>query len=59
MVRFAEKYGVRPDGTGVKHCYVNESVGMACGFFIAALHAMGLCTLTHTPGPMAFGGQSP
>lgn len=51
---FAEKYGVRPDGTRVKHYYVNESVGIACGFFIAALHTMGLCTLTHTPNPMAF-----
>ena len=43
-----------PDGTGVKHYYVNESVGIACGFFIAALHSMGLSTLTHTPNPMAF-----
>ncbi|GAT71091.1 nitroreductase [Planomonospora sphaerica] len=54
VVCFAEKYGVRPDGTRVKHYYVNESVGIACGFFIAALHAMGLSTLTHTPNPMAF-----
>ena len=54
VVCFAEKYGVRPDGTRVKHYYVNESVGIACGFFIAALHSMGLSTLTHTPNPMAF-----
>ncbi|MFF5213318.1 nitroreductase family protein [Streptosporangium sp. NPDC000396] len=54
VVCFAEKYGVRPDGTKVKHYYVNESVGIACGFFIAALHSMGLSTLTHTPNPMAF-----
>ncbi|MFF4410886.1 nitroreductase family protein [Streptosporangium sp. NPDC001559] len=54
VVCFAEKYGVRPDGTRVKHYYVNESVGIACGFFIAALHEMGLSTLTHTPNPMAF-----
>ncbi|WP_327086769.1 nitroreductase family protein [Nonomuraea sp. NBC_01738] len=54
VVCFAEKYAVRPDGTRVKHYYVNESVGIACGLFIAALHAMGLSTLTHTPNPMAF-----
>jgi len=34
--------------------YTNESVGIACGFFIAALHSMGLATLTHTPNPMTF-----
>ena len=34
--------------------YVNESVGIACGLFIAALHQMGLATLTHTPQPMRF-----
>ncbi|GIH69954.1 nitroreductase family protein [Sphaerimonospora thailandensis] len=54
VVCFAEKYGIRPDGRRVKHYYVNESVGIACGFFIAALHTMGLSTLTHTPNPMAF-----
>ncbi|MEU9836667.1 nitroreductase family protein [Streptosporangium sp. NPDC048047] len=54
VVCFAEKYGVRPDGTRVRHYYVNESVGIACGLFIAALHSMGLSTLTHTPNPMAF-----
>ncbi|MFG3437225.1 nitroreductase family protein [Nonomuraea sp. NPDC047897] len=54
VVCFAEKYGLRPDGTKAKHYYVNESVGIACGLFIAALHAMGLSTLTHTPNPMAF-----
>ncbi|MDH3193542.1 MAG: nitroreductase family protein, partial [Acidimicrobiia bacterium] len=36
------------------HYYVKESVGMACGLFIAALHNMGLATLPHTPSPMAF-----
>ena len=41
---------------GVKHnnYYVNESVGIACGFFLAALHKAGLVTLTHTPSPMNF-----
>ena len=41
---------------GVKHnnYYVNESVGIACGFFLTALHKAGLVTLTHTPSPMNF-----
>jgi nitroreductase len=54
VVCFAEKYAVRPGHGRIKHYYVNESVGIACGLFIAALHAMGLSTLTHTPNPMAF-----
>lgn len=51
---FAERYGVAPDGSTHKHYYVNESVGIAAGFLIAALHHAGLATLTHTPNPMAF-----
>ncbi|MEU3529284.1 nitroreductase family protein [Streptomyces sp. NPDC038707] len=54
VVCFAEKSTVLPDGSLRKNYYVNESVGIACGFFIAALHAMGLSTLTHTPNPMGF-----
>jgi iodotyrosine deiodinase len=54
VVVFAEKSTPRPDGTLRKNYYVNESVGIACGLFIAALHEMGLATLTHTPNPMAF-----
>ena len=42
------------EGTGRKHYYVSESVGLACGFLIAALHEAGLATLTHTPSPMEF-----
>lgn len=44
------------DENGVKHnnYYVNESVGIACGFFLTALHKAGLVTLTHTPSPMNF-----
>jgi iodotyrosine deiodinase len=38
----------------VRNYYVKESVGIACGLFIAALHEAGLATLTHTPSPMAF-----
>jgi nitroreductase len=51
---FAERYGVRPDGTRRTHYYVNESVGIACGILLTALHDAGLATLTHTPSPMGF-----
>ena len=51
---FARRYGIRPDGTRQTHYYVMESVGIATGFLIAALHHAGLATLTHTPSPMGF-----
>jgi nitroreductase len=54
IVVFAAKYGVDADGMTHKHYYVNESVGIASGFLIAALHHAGLATLTHTPNPMGF-----
>jgi nitroreductase len=54
VVVFEQRYGLRPDGSHRHHYYVRESVGIACGLFIAALHTMGLATLTHTPTPMAF-----
>jgi iodotyrosine deiodinase len=54
VVVFEELYGLRPDGGKRKNYYPKESVGIACGLFIAALHQMGLATLTHTPSPMAF-----
>jgi nitroreductase len=54
VVCFAESYGVSADGSKTKNYYVQESVGIACGLFIAALHNMGLATLTHTPAPMTF-----
>lgn len=54
VVVFAELHGVNPDGTRRTNYYVKESVGIACGLFIAALHEMGLATLTHTPSPMGF-----
>jgi nitroreductase len=48
--------GRLPEGTErkIKHYYVNESVGIACGMLLAALHNAGLATLTHTPNPMGF-----
>ena len=54
VVLFAEKYGLNADGSHRKNYYVDESVNIAAGFFIAAIHAMGLVTLTHTPHPMGF-----
>ncbi len=54
VVVFEQRYGISPDGTTFHNWYVKESVGIACGVFISALHTMGLATLTHTPSPMAF-----
>lgn len=54
VVVFEQRYGTRPDGERQHHYYVKESVGIACGMFIDALHRVGLSTLTHTPSPMAF-----
>ena len=54
VVLFAQRSGLRPDGTKEKHYYVQESCGIAAGLFIAAIHQMGLATLTHTPSPMRF-----
>jgi iodotyrosine deiodinase len=51
---FAERYGVNPDGSRRTHYYANESVGIATGFLLAALHHAGLVALTHTPSPMGF-----
>jgi iodotyrosine deiodinase len=54
VVVFAQKSTPMPDGSLRKNYYVNESVGIACGLFIASLHTMGLAALTHTPNPMGF-----
>jgi iodotyrosine deiodinase len=54
---FARSFGRGPDGEKEKHYYVQESVGIATGFLIAALHGAGLVTLTHTPSPMGFLNQ--
>lgn len=51
---FEQRYGIRPDGSRVKHYYTKESVGIATGMLITALHRSGLATLTHTPSPMGF-----
>jgi nitroreductase len=54
VVVFKQIHAVSADGSKLTNYYVNESVGIACGLFIAALHNMGLATLTHTPQPMRF-----
>jgi iodotyrosine deiodinase len=51
---FIQPFNVQPDGRKVKHYYANESVGIATGILITALHHAGLATLTHTPSPMGF-----
>ncbi len=53
IVVFRIDFGLA-EGRKLKHYYVQESVGLACGFLLAALHASGLATLTHTPSPMGF-----
>ncbi len=51
---FAQRYGLDAEGNRFKHYYTPESVGIACGMLITALHNSGLTTLTHTPSPMGF-----
>ncbi len=51
---FAQRRGGVEAGMDKKNYYIHESVGIACGFLIAALHHAGLATLTHTPNPMTF-----
>jgi nitroreductase len=53
IVVFKQSYGMEK-GEKVQHYYVNESVGIACGFLIAAIHHAGLIAVTHTPSPMNF-----
>lgn len=54
IVVFAQRWGEFDDGTRYKNYYVPESVNIATGFLLAALHTVGLCSLTHTPNPMKF-----
>lgn len=54
IVVFSKSYDINPQGGKVKNYYVKESVGIACGILLTALHSSGLVTLTHTPSPMAF-----
>jgi nitroreductase len=54
IVIFAQKTSLDPEGNSIKNYYVQESVGIATGMLITALHNAGLVTLTHTPSPMGF-----
>lgn len=54
VVMFEQRYGLDESGEQIHHFYVKESCGIAAGMLIAALHHMGLATLTHTPSPMKF-----
>ena len=51
---FGKNHSELPDGRRVKNYYVNESVGIAAGMLITAIHNAGLVSLTHTPSPMGF-----
>lgn len=51
---FTQPYRTLPDGRRLNHYYATESVGIATGLLIAAIHQAGLAALTHTPSPMAF-----
>lgn len=54
IVVFKKAYDLGPNGEKEKNYYVNESVGLACGFLLAAIHRAGLVSVTHTPSPMNF-----
>lgn len=54
IVVFKKPYEIDKNGDKKQNYYVNESVGLACGFLLAAIHNAGLVTLTHTPSPMRF-----
>ncbi|TVO68855.1 nitroreductase family protein [Sedimenticola selenatireducens] len=57
IVIFSENYGVDDEGNKIKHYYVRDSVGIATGILITAIHNAGLASLTHTPSPMRFLNQ--
>ena len=54
IILFEKRYGLLPDGRKIKHYYTAESVGIAAGMFLTAVHNAGLVSLTHTPSPMDF-----
>lgn len=54
VVLFEKRFGFLPDGKKIKHYYTTESVGIAAGIFLTAIHNAGLVSLTHTPSPMDF-----
>jgi len=54
IIVFKKSYDLEANGGKAKNYYVNESVGIACGFLLSAIHQLGLVSLTHTPSPMNF-----
>ena len=54
IVIFAQSYGLSPEGQQVKHYYVRESVGIAAGMLLAAVHHAGLAALPYTPSRPGF-----
>lgn len=54
IVVFSKSYDIGDDGQKLNNYYVKESVGLACGMLLTAIHNAGLCALTHTPSPMDF-----
>jgi iodotyrosine deiodinase len=54
IIVFKRSYEFEDDGSKHQNYYVTESVGLACGFLLAAIHNAGLAALTHTPSPMNF-----
>ena len=54
IIVFGQRYGIDEDGERIKHYYTPESVGIAMGMLITAVHHAGLVSLTHTPAPMKF-----
>jgi len=57
IVVFRQSHSFGPNGEKLKNYYVQESVGIACGFLLSAIHQAGLASLTHTPSPMNFLGK--
>jgi nitroreductase len=58
IVVFLQNYGFSPEGHRIKHYYAMESVGIATGMLVTAVHHAGLVALTHTPSPMGFLGKT-
>ena len=54
IIVFSKSYDIGDDGKKLNNYYVKESVGLACGMLLTAIHNAGLCALTHTPSPMNF-----
>jgi nitroreductase len=54
VIIFVQRYGLAPNGEKIKHYYVQESVGIATGILITAIHHAGLVCITYTPNPMNF-----